>query len=232
MAKKSQQYRPHTRTFNPPPNWPLPEGFRPYRGWRPNPAWGLPPPGWTMWVTGEKKSHAVRYVMLAVALFLVCSAGSCVALVSRGASEASHHRAVAVTPSASTCQGRAYPDQEPDRDVCADQGGTVDLSGVAVTTTPLRREPDGALCLDLNFVNQSDAPVGFHLPDWRARSPSGELRHDVFPAGGDLSSANLPKGGQKSGTLCFDPLPGSGTFVTTYEPAGSPVRGVWLSTVD
>ena len=220
-------------TFNPPPNWPVPKDFRPYPGWEPDPDWGLPPPGWAMWITIEKQSHTVRWVLVAMGLFIVCATASCVALVARGSSEAARQQgAVAGGPANSSCRGRTYPDQQPDHDVCANPAGTVELPGLTVTASPLRRDPRNGLCQDVTLVNHSDAAVGFRLRDWQLRGPSGRPQHGVVETGGDLSSGPMNKGSQKHGTLCFDPLDGSGTFVTLYQPLDTPVRGVWPSTVD
>lgn len=220
-------------TFNPPPNWPVPQDFRPYPGWEPNPDWGLPPPGWAMWVTTEKPSHTVRWVLVAMGLFIVCATASCVALVARGSSEAvRQQRAAAGAPAGSSCQGRSYPDQQPDRDVCANPAGAAELQGLTVTASPLRRNASESLCQDVTFVNHSDAAVGFRLLDWQLRGPSGQPQRGVVATAGDLTSGQSTKGGQKHGTLCFDPLDGNGTFVTAYQPLDSPVRAIWLSTVD
>jgi len=39
--------------FNPPPGWPLPEGFAPGAGWQPDPSWPPAPPGWPLWLSDE-----------------------------------------------------------------------------------------------------------------------------------------------------------------------------------
>ncbi|MFB8046566.1 DUF4041 domain-containing protein [Streptomyces hydrogenans] len=36
--------------FNPPPNWPLAQGWAPPAGWQPDPSWPPLPPGWQMWL--------------------------------------------------------------------------------------------------------------------------------------------------------------------------------------
>lgn len=36
--------------FNPPPNWPIPQGFTPQEGWEPDPTWPPAPDGWQFWV--------------------------------------------------------------------------------------------------------------------------------------------------------------------------------------
>ncbi|MEU5980095.1 ATP synthase F0 subunit B [Streptomyces sp. NPDC047315] len=36
--------------FNPPPNWPLAQGWIPPVGWEPDPSWPPPPSGWQMWL--------------------------------------------------------------------------------------------------------------------------------------------------------------------------------------
>ncbi|MEU2119502.1 DUF4041 domain-containing protein [Streptomyces sp. NPDC016459] len=36
--------------FNPPPNWPLVQGWVPPAGWQPDQSWPPPPPGWQMWL--------------------------------------------------------------------------------------------------------------------------------------------------------------------------------------
>jgi Tol biopolymer transport system component/uncharacterized RDD family membrane protein YckC len=36
--------------FNPPPNWPLPQGFSPPPGWQPDPRWPPRPFGWPLWI--------------------------------------------------------------------------------------------------------------------------------------------------------------------------------------
>jgi hypothetical protein len=219
-------------TFNPPPNWPVPQNFRPYPGWEPDPAWGMPPPGWAMWVTTETKPHTVRWVLVAVGLFVVCAATSCVALVAKGSSEGARQRAVGAPPVAASCRGRTYPEQAPERDVCANPAGTVELPGLAITASPLHRDGSDKLCQDVTFVNQSDTTVAFRLLDWQLRAPSGAVQRSVVATAGDLSSDQLNKGRQKHGTMCFDPLGGKGTFVTVYQVANSAVRGIWLSTVD
>ena len=77
--------------------------------------------------------------------------------------------------------------------------------------------------LAATVVNHGDAGVGFRPPDWRLRSPAGEVRSSVAVGGGGLGAAQLTNGAQQSGSMCFE---------TTYQPNGSPQRGVWLSTVD
>lgn len=61
--------------FNPPPNWPLQEGFSPPPGWRPEPTWGEPPFGWQLWVedAGERQRSATS-ARWAVAVSLVLGA--------------------------------------------------------------------------------------------------------------------------------------------------------------
>jgi hypothetical protein len=220
-------------TFNPPPNWPVPQDFRPYPGWEPDPDWGLPPPGWAMWITTEKQSHAVRWVLVAMGLFVACATGSCVGLVARGASEAARQqRSVVAAPAGSSCQGRTYPDQQPDHDICANPAGVAELPGLAISASPLRRSASESLCQDVTVTNHGDAPVGFRLRDWQLRAPSGEAQRGAVDTAGNLTSGELVKGDQQHGTLCFDPLDGRGTFVTAYQPLDSPHRAIWLSTVD
>lgn len=36
--------------FNVPPGWPLEAGFQTPTGWRPDPSWPPPPPGWVLWL--------------------------------------------------------------------------------------------------------------------------------------------------------------------------------------
>ena len=187
--------------------------------------------GWPLWVTTEKKSHVVRNVVLGVVALSVCGIAGCVALLARSA-----HDTVAGTDqeraaAAASCQGKSYPDQQNGHDVCANAAGTVDLKGLTVTASPLKRDSGGNLCSTVKYVNNSDGTVSFNMLDWRVQSPKGEVQNNVFAGSGDLGSGELIKGGTKSGTMCFDPVAGSGTFVTIYQVPVSQTRGVWLSSV-
>jgi hypothetical protein len=215
-----------TRTFNPPPNWPVPEGFQPYPGWEPDPSWGMPPPGWAMWVATDRQSHPVRNVMLAVTVFLVCAVTSCVALVSHGASEGTRKRSTGVAPAAA-CAGRSYPGQEPAHDVCADPAGAVGLPGLTVTTAPLVRDPGDRLCTSVTVANGGGVAIEVDLRSWRLEGPDAQRR--AFVRDGDLTLGAVDPGQRRSGTLCFDPISGSGPFAVTYQPSGGNLRGVWLS---
>ena len=217
--------------FNPPPNWSLPAGFRPPPGWQPDPEWGPPPQGWPLWVTTEKKSHVVRNVILGVVALAVCGIAGCVTLVARAAHDTVAGGTQEQSAAAASCQGKSYPDQQRDHDYCANGAGAVDLKGLKITATPLKRGSGGNLCSNVNYVNNSDQTVSFNTLDWRVQSPSGEVQNNVFAGGGNLGSGDLIKGGTKSGSMCFDPVAGSGTFVTIYQAPISQMRGVWLSAV-
>src|SRR5215831_2024091 len=39
--------------FNPWPQWPLPAGFQPEPGWKPDSSWPPVPPGWPLWVNDD-----------------------------------------------------------------------------------------------------------------------------------------------------------------------------------
>jgi hypothetical protein len=223
--------------FNPPPNWPLPKGFVPPAGWQPDPAWGPAPQGWPLWLTVEKKSHVVRNIALGVTALALCGVAACVAIVVGGINDAvddaGQQRANEEASAAASCAGKTYPDQQPNNDVCAGADGTVRLHGVSVTASPLSRDGAGNLCSQVAYVNNSGRTVGFNMLDWRVQSPAGEVQDNVFAGSGDLGSGELINGGTKSGTMCFDPVQGSGQFVTIYQPpVFSQMRGIWLSNVD
>ena len=217
--------------FNPPPNWPVPAGFRPPPGWEPDPAWGPPPSGWPLWVTTEKKSHVVRNVAIGIVALAVCGIAGCVALVTNAADETISGTDAERQAAAASCEGKTYPDQQRDHDFCANNAGTVDLKGLTITATPLQRVAGGNLCSNVTYVNNSDQTASFNMLDWRVQSPSGEVQNNVFAGGGDLGSGELIKGGTKSGRMCFNPVAGSGTFVTIYQAPVTQMRGVWLSQI-
>lgn len=47
---ESPEYSSPKMVFNPPPNWHLEPGFVPSGDWRPDPAWGPAPAGWSFWL--------------------------------------------------------------------------------------------------------------------------------------------------------------------------------------
>jgi hypothetical protein len=219
--------------FNPPPNWPLPKGFVPPAGWQPDPAWGPEPQGWPLWLTVEKKSHVLRNVILGIVALVTLGIVGCIAIVIGAVNSATQPNANEAASAAASCAGKKYPDQQPSHDVCADAQGKVALHGVTVTATPLSRDREGNLCSQVIYANNSGDTVGFNVLDWRIQSPSGEVQNNVFAGGGDLGSGELINGGTKKGTMCFDPVQGSGLFVTIYQPpAFSQMRGIWLSNLD
>jgi hypothetical protein len=179
-----------------------------------------------MWVATDRQSHPVRNVMLAVTVFLVCAVTSCVALVSHGASEGARKRSTGVAPAAA-CAGRSYPGQEPAHDVCADPAGAVGLPGLTVTTAPLVRDPGDRLCTSVTVANGGGAAIEVDLRSWRLEGPDAQRR--AFVRDGDLTLGAVDPGQRRSGTLCFDPISGSGPFAVTYQPSGGNLRGVWLS---
>ncbi|WP_228817531.1 hypothetical protein [Nocardia transvalensis] len=46
--------------FNPPPEWPVPDGFVPPDGWQPDPSWPPPPPDWQWWIPAGDEVVAVE----------------------------------------------------------------------------------------------------------------------------------------------------------------------------
>lgn len=60
------------RTFNRPPNWPVPpQGWKPPRGWEPDPAWGPPPSGWVLYTRAPMPAWGWWLIALGVVLLLV-----------------------------------------------------------------------------------------------------------------------------------------------------------------
>ena len=52
---------------NPPPNWPaLPGDWMPAQHWRPDPAWGPLPTGWTLWVRAPRWERRRRMAVASV----------------------------------------------------------------------------------------------------------------------------------------------------------------------
>jgi hypothetical protein len=47
--------------FNPPPQWPIPNGWTPSADWVPDPSWPPAPPGWQFWVSDEPRDEALAY---------------------------------------------------------------------------------------------------------------------------------------------------------------------------
>jgi hypothetical protein len=186
----------------------------------------MPPPGWAMWVATDRKSHPVRNVMLGVTVFVVCAVTSCVALVSHGASEGARKRSVGVAPAAA-CAGHSYPGQQPEHDVCADPAGAVALTGVTVTSSPLVRDAADRLCTSVTVANGGNAPVAVDPGGWRLNGPDAQRR--ALVRDGDLTNGAVAQGQRRGGTLCFDPISGTGPFAVTYQPSGGNLRGVWLS---
>lgn len=219
--------------FNPPPNWPVKKGFTPPAGWEPDPSWGPPPQGWPLWK--EKKKHTVRNVLLGITALTILSFVACAALVGGAVDSVVNDEKAAASKRAAaneaTCKGKTYPDQQ-EGDRCADSSGKVVLNGVSLTATPLKRDAEKNVCTKVSYVNNSEETVSFNPIDWKIQAPSGEVQNNVFAGSGDLSSGQLIKGGKKAGTVCFDPIEGSGDFVLIYKPSfWNDERGIWLNKV-
>lgn len=213
--------------FNPPPNWPLPRGFTPPPGWQPDTAWGPPPDGWPLWL--EKKSYVVRNVLLGILAVVVVCIGGCVALLVAGVIGAGDERENRERAIAKTCEGKTYADQQSENDHCADQDGRVSVRDVVVSATALRRDAQQNICTDVAYQNNGEETIAFNELDWRIQAPSGEVQNNLFAGSGTLGSGDLVSGGHKAGTVCFDPLSGSGQFVLIYKPSvWSGERGIWL----
>ncbi len=214
--------------FNPPPNWPVKKGFTPPAGWQPDPSWGPAPEGWPLWT--EKKSHTVRNVILVILGVVILAFAGCTALLVGGVNEVANQQEAEAEANAETCEGITYADQQPDNDRCADESNSVTLDGVVVTASALERDAEGNICTDVSYTNNSDETIQFNMLDWKIQSPAGEVQDNLFAGGGTLSSGDLIAGGEKSGSVCFDPLEGSGEFVLIYKPgAWSDDRGIWVN---
>jgi hypothetical protein len=208
----------------------LPKNFAPPPGWQPDPAWGPPPEGWPLWVTSEKKSHLLRNIVLGVVALSLCGIAGCIAVVVSGINKSVDESNKSEASAAASCQGKSYPDQQTNHDVCADAQGTVDVSGVSITATPLKRAGSGNLCSQVNYVNHSGKTQSFNLFDWKIQSPQGEVQNSGFDGGGNLGSGDIVNGGTKSGTMCYQGMSGTGQFVTIYKPPSfSSQRGIWLT---
>ena len=76
-----------TKTYNPPPNWPVPpEGWTPPKGWKPDPAWGPAPAGWQLWLDNgygnpaPKSNWFSRHkVFTGIGAFLLIGMAACTA---------------------------------------------------------------------------------------------------------------------------------------------------------
>jgi hypothetical protein len=186
-----------------------------------------------------KKNNAWKWILGTLgALLLVCGGGfvACTALVGKSVNDAVEDtRAEAqarATENMKSCQGRSYPDQQPDNDRCADAAGAVTLENVKVTASPLRRGA-ASLCTDVSYANSSDKTISFNVFDWKLQLPTGEVQ-DAFDSVSDakpLGSGDLVKGGTKSGAICYE-TQGSGQFILIYKPSfWSDARGIWVNTV-
>lgn len=156
-----------------------------------------------------------------------------------GAVATSVDQAVSATKStpgpSSTCSTVQYPDQQ-SLDTCSDATGTVDLGGVKVSASPLRRSTDSLgssqICDDVTLVNTTSATIDYSVSDFKLQPPSGAIVDSKF-FGGTFGSGVLITGGTKSGQVCFsEDVPETGTFVLIYKP--NPFednRGIWLGSL-
>jgi hypothetical protein len=180
-----------------------------------------------MWIATDPPAHPVRNVVLLVVTMAVCALAGCMALYvksSQGMAGAQQQ-----IGAAAPCQGRTYPDQRRDHDVCANAAGTVALNGISVTATPLARDAAGNLCSTVHYVNNTDHTVSANPRDWRLRAPNGQSQDSAAPGRGDLTAGEVVKGGDRDGTVCFNPVTGGGTFVVVYQAPVEQLRGIWLT---
>jgi hypothetical protein len=186
-----------------------------------------------------KKSNAWKWVLGVLGgLVLLCGGGfvACTVLVGKGIDDAVETEqaedSARAAENAKSCEGKSYPDQQPDNDRCADAAGAVTLDDVKVTATALQRR-QGALCADVSYVNNNEETISFNVFDWKLQVPTGEVK-DAFDSAGNpnwLGSGDLVKGGTKSGAVCYE-APGGGQFILIYKPSfWSDARGIWVNTV-
>jgi hypothetical protein len=130
----------------------------------------------------------------------------------------------------------SYPDKQPS-DVCADGTGTVNISGLAVTATPLALSGDGmggsALCSDVTIKNASDSSQDYNELDFKLQTPTGDVgTANMMSIGSTINSGTLVAGGIKTGKLCSDSSAAiqHGQYVLIYKPNPfEETRGIWLS---
>ncbi|MCW6005367.1 DUF4352 domain-containing protein [Micromonospora sp. CPCC 205371] len=206
----------------------------------PGPPPGPPPnqppgPYQPPFAAAPKKSNAWKWILGTLGvLVLLCGGGlvTCTVLVGQGVNEAVEEDQDRAAANKKSCEGKSYPDQQPDNDRCADAVGSVTIDEVKVVATPLARRQD-TLCTDVSYANNSDKTISFNVFDWKLQVPTGEVK-DAFDSTDNpnwLGSGDLVKGGTKSGTVCYE-APGSGQFILIYKPSfWSDARGIWVHTI-
>jgi hypothetical protein len=105
-----------------------------------------PPPYPAPVAAVPKKSNAWKWILgILGGLVLLCGGGfvACTALVGKGINDAVEteqaENDARAAENMKSCEGKSYPDQQPENDRCADAAGAVTLDDVKVTATPLER---------------------------------------------------------------------------------------------
>jgi hypothetical protein len=131
----------------------------------------------------------------------------------------------------------SYPDKQ-SSDICADASGTVTISGVAVTATPLAAASDVTgspiLCSNVTIKNNSSKSQDYNVLDFKIQTPSGNVSTgSTLNLGSTLNSGTLVAGGTTAGKVCTDNKTGEkGAFVLIYKPSVfNSTRGTWLTTI-
>jgi hypothetical protein len=194
-----------------------------------------PPPYYQQSPLPLRRSNAWKWILGILGVIVLLCGGTfvaCTALVGTGVNDAAERDQARAAENKKSCEGKSYPDQQPDHDHCADASGKVTMDSVQVTATPLQQRQSD-LCTNVTYVNSSDKTISFNVFDWKLQVPTGEVK-DAFDSGSadnPLGSGDLVRGGTKDGTLCYA-VPGGGQYILIYKPTfWSDDRGIWVNTV-
>ncbi len=188
-------------------------------------ATGFPVAGAAIAPPAKKGKGCLIAVLVAVALFAVLVVIIIIAVASGGGSTPK--------PPNATCQGKTYPDQQPD-DVCADAAGTVNMGDVSVTATAPKLTKGSlgrkAQCSNVTVKNTSKESQNFNILNFKIQTPAGIVdTTSAWNMDSTLGSGTLVTGGTKTGLVCAGDSAEKGEYVFIYDPNPfTNERGIWL----